>query len=148
MKIVAMVCLRNGDLYLHRCLDHLAAQGVEACIIDNDSTDTSLAIAESFRGRGVVHIEHLPFDGVFRFTDILRRKEQLARELEADWLMHYDVDEIREAPRPWNTPPWAPLPAAPPVLRKPQPAESLRPECRGSARSCATTASANPSSPF
>ena len=103
MKIVAMICLRNGDLYLRRCLDHLVAQGVEACIIDNGSTDTSLAIAESFRGRGVVHIEQLPFDGVFRFTEILRRKEQLVRELEADWFMHYDVDEIKQAPRPWST---------------------------------------------
>ena len=45
----------------------------------------------------------MPFDGVFRFTDILRRKEALARELDADWLMHCDVDEIRQAPSPWST---------------------------------------------
>jgi hypothetical protein len=103
MNIVAMICVRNGDLYLRRCLDHLAAQGIQTCIIDNGSTDTSLAIAESFRGRGVVHIEHLPYDGVFRFSDILRRKEQLVREIDADWFMHYDVDEIKEAPRLWKT---------------------------------------------
>jgi glycosyltransferase involved in cell wall biosynthesis len=103
LKIVAILCVRNGELYLRRCLDHLSAQGVDTCVIDNDSTDGSLAIAESCRGRGVVRIEHLPFDGVFRFTDILRRKEALARELEADWLMHCDVDEIRQAPSPWST---------------------------------------------
>ena len=98
-----MICLRNGGLYLRRCLDHLVTQGVRTCIIDNGSTDASLAIAESYRGRGVVHIDQLPFDGVFRLTEILRRKERLVGELEADWFMHYDVDEVREAPRPWGT---------------------------------------------
>jgi len=103
MNVIAMICLRNGELYLRRCLEHLEEQGVKACILDNDSTDASRAIAEAFRSRGVVHIERVPFDGVFRVGEILRRKEQLARELQADWFMHHDVDEIRQAPRPWTT---------------------------------------------
>src|SRR5262249_17577576 len=34
---------------------------------------------------------------------LLRRKEALAQEIEADWFIHNDADEVREAPSPFAT---------------------------------------------
>lgn len=103
MRVVALLAIRNEKLFLERCLEHLYRQGIETCVIDNDSTDESLHIAQAFIGRGVFRIEHLPFKGYFDFPEILRYKEQLIKEIEADWFMHLDADEIREAPHPYRT---------------------------------------------
>jgi hypothetical protein len=45
----------------------------------------------------------LPFEGAYNLPEILRTKERLAAEIEADWFIHHDVDEIREAPLPYTT---------------------------------------------
>src|SRR5207247_2477637 len=55
-----------------------------------------------WEARGV-HIERFPPEGRgdhYLIGPILRRKEELAKELEADWCIHTDVDEIREGPFP------------------------------------------------
>ena len=103
MKIVALLAVRNEERYLRRCLEHLYEQGIETCVIDNESTDRTLEIAESFVNRGVIRIEHLPFTGVFELKSQLLCKERLAGEIAADWFIHCDADEIREAPKPYRT---------------------------------------------
>ncbi len=103
MRIVALLAARNEALYLERCLAHLHSQGVETCVIDNGSTDATEAIARSFVGRGVFRIDSLPYKGFFDLVEQLQCKERLAREIGADWFIHVDADEIREAPAPWRT---------------------------------------------
>jgi glycosyltransferase involved in cell wall biosynthesis len=103
MRVVVLLAIRNEELYLARCLKHLHSQGIEVCLIDNDSTDRSLEIARTFLGKGVFRIEHLSFNGFFEFQKILQYKEKLAKEIEADWFIHHDADEIREAPFPYKT---------------------------------------------
>lgn len=103
MRVVALLAVRNEALYLERCLAHLRAQGVETCVIDNDSTDATAAIARSFLGRGVFRIDRLPYKGFFDLVEQLQCKERLAREIDADWFLHVDADEIREAPLRWRT---------------------------------------------
>lgn len=103
MRIVVLLALRNEAAYLARCLAHLSRQGVETCVIDNASTDASREIAEAYRGRGVVQIVDYPYPGYYDWTGILRVKEDLAATIEADWFMHQDADEIREAPAPWGS---------------------------------------------
>lgn len=103
MRIVALLAVRNEELYLARCLAHLHAQGIETCVIDNESTDATAAIARSFLGRGVVRIGRLPYDGFFDLVAQLQCKERLAQEIDADWFLHVDADEIREAPARWGT---------------------------------------------
>lgn len=98
MRIVALLGVRNEELYMARCLEHLFQQGVETCVIDNGSTDRTLEIARRFSGRGVFRTEHLPFLGYFDLVGQLRYQEQLASEIDADWFIHHDADEIREAP--------------------------------------------------
>jgi len=103
MRIVALITIRNEALYLGRCLQHLHNQGVETCLIDNGSKDDSLAIAESWRDRGVFRIEHLDYPGYFDLQSILLNEQRLAETVDADWFIHYDADEIREAPEPYLT---------------------------------------------
>lgn len=88
-------------MYLRRCLSHLIAQGVEVCLIDNASTDETRSIAEEFEGPGgVFRIETQPYEGFFDLTGQLKQQEVLACEIDADWFIHQDADEILEAPKP------------------------------------------------
>jgi glycosyltransferase involved in cell wall biosynthesis len=103
MRIVALLAARNEDFYLERCLEHLFQQGIETCVIDNGSTDRTRQIAKRFLARGVFRIEDLQYPGFFDLVGQLRHKERLAAEIEADWFIHHDADEIREAPRPFAT---------------------------------------------
>lgn len=103
IRIVALLTVRNEALYLARCIEHLHHQGIETCVIDNESTDNTLEIAKSFLGRGVFRIETQPYEGFFDLTAQLQLKERLAAEIDADWFIHHDADEIREAPAPYKT---------------------------------------------
>jgi len=98
MRIVALLTVRNEELYLQRCLQHLQQQNIEVCLIDNGSTDKTLEIAERFLGRCVFRIEHLSFNGLFEWERIMSQKSKLAQQIDADWFIHQDADEIREAP--------------------------------------------------
>lgn len=103
MKVVALISVRDEMLYLEQCLKHLFSQGIQVCLIDNDSSDGSREFAEGLLGRGIVRIETLSYQGHFDLAVVLRMKERLAREIDADWFIHHDADEIREAPVGWGT---------------------------------------------
>jgi glycosyltransferase involved in cell wall biosynthesis len=98
MRIVALITAYNEARFIGACLDHLHAQGVETYLCDNGSTDDTVAIAAKRLRRGLLTIEHLPRDGTFRWRAILRHKEQRAAELDADWFLHLDPDEIALPP--------------------------------------------------
>lgn len=99
-RVVALACVRNEARFIGNLLRHMHDQGVGVYLLDNGSTDGTRDIAEGFRGRGLVGMEDLPFDGAFNLPAILRRKEALQRTLEADWFLHLDADEVRLAPEP------------------------------------------------
>jgi glycosyltransferase involved in cell wall biosynthesis len=102
-RIVALLATRNEALYVERCLEHLFLQGIETCVIDNESSDATLEIARKFIGRGVFRIVTNPYKGYFDFAGLLQLKEKLCREIDANWFIHADADEIREAPAPFKT---------------------------------------------
>jgi len=93
-RIVAVLAARNEERFIGACLKNLFHQGVEVYLCDNGSTDRTVEIATAHLGAGLIGIEHIPHDGTYRWESILRRKEALFRELDADWLMHVDADEI------------------------------------------------------
>jgi Glycosyl transferase family 2 len=104
-RIVALVSAFNEADIIGPVLDHLWGSGIEAYLIDNESTDDTVAIAGERLGRGLLGIETLARDGGGRVSwqRILDRKLELSRELGADWYLHHDADEIRESPWPGVT---------------------------------------------
>jgi hypothetical protein len=103
MRALAILATYNEERFIGGCLEHLLAQGVEAYLCDNQSTDGTLAIAARYLGAGLRGIEEIPRDGIYRWRQILRRKEVLAAELDADWFLHLDADEVPLAPRSGQT---------------------------------------------
>jgi glycosyltransferase involved in cell wall biosynthesis len=103
MRIVAIVASYNEKRFIRACLEHYYQQGIEVYLLDNDSTDGTNDIAREYLGRNLIKIEHIPRQGMFQWKKILMRKEQLADELQADWLIHGDPDEFRVAPNSEQT---------------------------------------------
>jgi hypothetical protein len=104
VRVVALLASFNEERFIGGCLEHLAEQGVESYLIDNCSTDDTVEIASEYLGNGLIGIERLPRpDGLDRLKVRLKRKDELAVSLDADWFMHMDPDEIRLPPRPDQT---------------------------------------------
>ena len=103
IRIVAILAVRNEGAYLRRCLRHLHSQGVFSYVIDNASTDDTKEILADCRDLGVIGVENHPFAGFFDLVGQMKRKEQIAREIKADWFIHHDTDEIMEPPKPYAT---------------------------------------------
>jgi glycosyltransferase involved in cell wall biosynthesis len=100
LRVIAIIAAYNEERFIAGCLEHLFAHGVEAYLIDNSSTDRTVEIARGYLGRGLLDIETFPrSEGVYRWREILERKEELARTLDADWFMHVDPDEMHLPPR-------------------------------------------------
>ncbi|MGI8648884.1 MAG: glycosyltransferase family 2 protein [Rubrobacter sp.] len=93
---IALLASYNEERYVETCLRHLVEQEVDFYLIDNESTDRTVEIARTFEGRGLRGIEQFPRPGgVYPWLKILKRKEELAGELEGRWFMHQDMDELR-----------------------------------------------------
>lgn len=96
MRVVALLATYNEERFVGGCIEHLQRHGVETYLIDNESTDATVAIAERFDLAG---FETAPRDGVYAWRPLLERKAALAATLGADWSIHLDADEIRLPPR-------------------------------------------------
>jgi Glycosyl transferase family 2 len=103
-RVVALISAFNEADIVEPVLDHLAANGVWSYLIDDGSTDETVARAQRWLGRGLLGIERFAgADANGARTSgraLLARKRELARELGADWYVHHDADEIRETPWP------------------------------------------------
>jgi glycosyltransferase involved in cell wall biosynthesis len=100
-RVVAILATYNEADIIEHVVRDLIEQGVDVHVLDDGSTDDTVAIVEAFLGRGVVGIEPLapPRDSEgFAWERILRRKEEIARTIDADWCIHHDADEFRESP--------------------------------------------------
>jgi len=100
LRIVAMMQVYNERRFVGPCIEHLREQGVAVYLIDNESTDETVEVVERYLGDGVIGIETLPRDDCFALRAQCARQEDLAASLDADWLIHYDADEIRVSPSP------------------------------------------------
>ena len=103
-RVVALLSAFNEEDVIARVIEHLIQNGLEVYLLDNHSTDATAREASQWIGKGLLGIETFPPDSGpstgFPWADILRRKEALATEIQSDWFIHHDADEIRESPWP------------------------------------------------
>ena len=106
-SVIALIAAYNEADIIEQVVSDLIAQGIQVYLLDDGSTDGMAAAVEPYVGRGVVAIERLGGatagfepEGPDRFDweQILRRKTELATELDAAWFIHHDADEFRESP--------------------------------------------------
>jgi len=108
LRVTAILAVYNEEDFIGATLEHLISQGIGAYLIDHSSTDGTVKEAARFLGRGLGKIERFPDEsgfpaedaGKFAWRDLLRRKQQLAEIIDADWFIHNDADELRESPWP------------------------------------------------
>jgi len=106
-SICALMSAYNEEDVIEESIEKLIAQGLDVYLIDNKSTDKTVERAKKFLGRGLIDIETLVFyendKEVYNWTGILERKEALSKDLNYNWFIHADADEIRYSPWPGST---------------------------------------------
>ncbi len=97
-SVVAVICLRDDDAYLESCLKHLIAHGVDYAILDNGMAPEARRLLDrpAYRRR-LRDLQTLPFTGAFELERQIEAKERMFEGLQADWLIHLDVDEAMHA---------------------------------------------------
>ena len=115
LSAVALIAAHNEADVIEHVIRDLIANGLSVYFIDDGSTDNTPSLVEPFVGRGVIDIERIGTapesdSRQFAWERLLRRKAQLATELDADWFLHHDADEFRESP-------WAGVPLAEAIRR-------------------------------
>jgi LPS sulfotransferase NodH len=101
-EVVALISTYNEADIIAYTIRKLTDQGIGVYLIDNWSTDSTLAQARLFEGRGLIGFERFPREPAphYEWARILRRKEELHGELGARWYIHHDADEVRDSPWP------------------------------------------------
>jgi len=102
-KVISIMAVFNEADIIIPSIKYLVNQGIDVYVIDNWSTDGTYELIKNFEGKGLVGIERFPSSGPsshFIIQDILSRDEKLTQELDADWFIHQDCDEIRASPWP------------------------------------------------
>lgn len=103
MRIVAVLASYNEEMFIDKCLAHYEKHGIEVFLLDNDSSDNTVNIAKKYLGRNLIAIENFPRKGVYEWSKILRKKEQIIDSINADWFIHADPDEFRLPPTSHQT---------------------------------------------
>jgi hypothetical protein len=94
VRTTAIIAAHNDEDIIAQVVGDLIDQGVSVYVIDCSSRDAVAAAATPLVGSGLIAIERFAGDA----AALLRRKEELARTLDCDWLIHGDADELRESP--------------------------------------------------
>ena len=105
VRVTAIISAYNEADIIAQTVADLVRQGIAVHVIDDHSTDGTVAALPAPDSSGMIRIETLARQpgapgsvDEFPWSDVLVRKEQLARELDADWFIHHDADEFRESP--------------------------------------------------
>jgi hypothetical protein len=101
--VVALIIAYNEEDIIGETIRHLTENGVGVYLIDNWSTDSTLAKVLGLSGIDLIGHEQFPSDGpsqVFEWTRLLARLEVVASRMDADWILSNDADEFRYAPWP------------------------------------------------
>ncbi len=103
LSICAIIAVRNEYPYLKILLPYLAAQDIDVVIIDHGSNDGSERLFKEFKDNPVIRLEQVPYSGFFSLSDQLSIKAKIISEVDHDWIIHHDADEIMEHSRPGSS---------------------------------------------
>jgi hypothetical protein len=105
VRVTAIISAYNEADIIRQTVADLVHKGIAAHVLDDHSTDRTVEELAALGSKGMVRVETLERQvagsgGVqeFPWSAVLARKQQLARELDADWFIHHDADEFRESP--------------------------------------------------
>ncbi len=111
-RAVAIMPVFNEVDVVERSVASLVSHGVDVYVFDHRSTDGSPQAIERWLGRGLLKIERFPDEAGYDecangdsmvWREILRRVEDIAETVPADWHLFVNADEFREAPWPDTT---------------------------------------------
>ncbi len=103
VRVLAIVhCYNEADI-IRSTIQYLIDQGIDVYLVDNWSNDGSFQIAEDYKKQynDKLYIERFPKQDAsddYIWYDQLKRTEEISREMNYDWFIHYDADEIRISP--------------------------------------------------
>lgn len=101
VKVAALINAFNESDIILEVLQHLKSQGVEAHVFDNWSTDGSYEKIQGAQAAGLcAHVQRYPEAPTTQYVwkRQLENIEAYSRQLDADWILHYDADELRFSP--------------------------------------------------
>lgn len=102
-KVIAIIhCYNEGDI-IEQTINYVLNQGLDVYLVDNWSTDVTYEIIEEYSKKYPNRImsERFPKEGKSDYCDLyhqLERTEQIQKELDYNWYVHYDADEMRISP--------------------------------------------------
>jgi SAM-dependent methyltransferase len=101
--VTAVLPAFNEADVVEHSVRRLVAQGVCVHVVDNWSTDDTVARVEALGLGDRVRVERFPADApsaTYDWAALLRNTERIAADLGDGWVIHQDVDEVRESPWP------------------------------------------------
>ncbi|MBV9213725.1 MAG: hypothetical protein JOZ25_08785 [Actinobacteria bacterium] len=98
MRAAAIICIRNEEVHVERLIRDLVTEGLDVVLLDNDSTDATVELAEPFLGRGLLRIERIPWLGCLSTEQALEATRRAIEGLDHDWVLHLGADESPASP--------------------------------------------------
>lgn len=101
--VTAVLPAFNEADVIEHSVRRLVAQGVRVHVVDNWSTDDTVARVEALGLADRVRVVRFPGAGpsaTYDWAALLRNTERIAAGLGDGWVIHQDVDEVRESPWP------------------------------------------------
>lgn len=102
IRTCAIMSSFNEADIIEESINKLINQGVDVYLIDNGSTDSSIEKAKKYLNKGLIEINSSIFyengKEVYDWTKLLGLKQDIAKNLDYDWFIHVDADEIRYSP--------------------------------------------------
>lgn len=102
-KILAIIHVYNESDVIRKTTEYLLTEGIDVYLVDNWSTDESYEIIQELakKNKGRVFFERFPENGKMDYFDLyhqMERTEQISKNMDYSWFIHYDADEYRVSP--------------------------------------------------
>ena len=96
-KVLAIIHFYNEVDILDRTIEYLLSQEIDIYLIDNWSQDGSYELARKYQTAfsNRIYLERFPVEGKsssYEWYKQLERTEQIAKELNYNWFLHYDTE--------------------------------------------------------